>query len=109
MSEIKERWFGITASGSIVELPQDEYSAEQPQATLHPIEQINAAAARENVDVSQEDALADIAERLRKAGATLPAPDPDGTIESAMRTGLCVGLLLVETWRERLAAAPEHS
>lgn len=40
--------------------------------------------------------LQDVAQRLRNAGATLPAPPPGGAIESAMNHGLCIALALVE-------------
>lgn len=46
--------------------------------------------------------LQDVAQRLRNAGATLPAPAAGGTIESAMNHGLCIALALVE---EAIAAA----
>lgn len=48
----------------------------------------------------QDDELARlerVAVQLRKAGATLPAPEPTGTIESAMLTGLCIALAVVES------------
>lgn len=47
------------------------------------------------------DALRAIAERLRGAGASLPAPPITGTIEGSMVTGLSIALALVE---EALAA-----
>ncbi len=49
----------------------------------------------------QEDALRVIAERLRGAGANLPAPPITGTISGSMVTGLSIALALVE---EALAA-----
>ncbi|MDH0188152.1 hypothetical protein N7676_08660 [Stenotrophomonas sp. GD03993] len=49
----------------------------------------------------QGDALRVIAERLRGAGANLPAPPITGTIEGSMVTGLSIALALVE---EALAA-----
>lgn len=49
----------------------------------------------------QGDALRVIAERLRGAGASLPAPPITGTIEGSMVTGLSIALALVE---EALAA-----
>lgn len=49
----------------------------------------------------QRDALRVIAERLRGAGACLPAPPITGTIEGSMVTGLSIALALVE---EALAA-----
>ncbi|MBH1672074.1 hypothetical protein I5U90_03320 [Stenotrophomonas maltophilia] len=48
-----------------------------------------------------QDALRVIAERLRGAGASLPAPPITGTIEGSMVTGLSIALALVE---EALAA-----
>lgn len=33
---------------------------------------------------------------LQKAGATIPAPPPTGTIEGAMNMGLCIALSLVD-------------
>lgn len=50
--------------------------------------------------------LIGVAQRLRDAGATLPAPQVGGTIESAMNHGLCIALALVE---EAIAAAPQLS
>lgn len=52
-----------------------------------------------------EQKLRGIANYLRNAGATLPAPPAAGTIESAMNHGLCIALLVVEeamqpTWPE---------
>jgi hypothetical protein len=41
-------------------------------------------------------AMEDIASQMRKAGASVPAPENKGTIESAMATGLSLGLLLVQ-------------
>ena len=46
--------------------------------------------------MSELESLNRIAEKLRKAGATLPAPAPEGTIEGAMNVGLCISLMLVE-------------
>lgn len=43
-----------------------------------------------------QDALRAIAERLRAAGASLPAPPITGTIEGSMVTGLSIALALVE-------------
>lgn len=50
-------------------------------------------------------ALGSISESLRKAGATLPAPEPTGTIEGAMNGGLCIALCVVEEATQRLDAA----
>ena len=36
-----------------------------------------------------------LAEILKKAGATLPALEPTGTIEGAMNTGLCIALSII--------------
>lgn len=44
----------------------------------------------------QGDALRVIAERLRGAGANLPAPPITGTITGSMVTGLSIALALVE-------------
>ena len=40
----------------------------------------------------------EIALQLRKSGATLPAPTPEGTIESAINSGLCISLCVVENF-----------
>lgn len=45
---------------------------------------------------SRNAVLEEIAAKLRRAGASIPAPDPQGTIESAMKTGLSVALVLVD-------------
>ena len=37
-----------------------------------------------------------IARKLRQAGAKLPLPTPDGSIEGAMKAGLSIALLLIE-------------
>lgn len=42
------------------------------------------------------EALAGVAAKLRRAGADLPAPPIQGTIESAMCTGLSMALAFVE-------------
>ena len=36
-----------------------------------------------------------IADALRRAGASLPAPENKGTVESAMATGLSIALMIV--------------
>lgn len=41
-------------------------------------------------------ALQEVAEKLRRAGAAIPAPEHKGTIESAIQTGLSIALVLVE-------------
>lgn len=48
--------------------------------------------------------LLDVAEKLKKAGATVPAPQTGGTIESAMRHGLSIALAVVE---QAIAAAEQ--
>jgi hypothetical protein len=50
-----------------------------------------------------QEALKRIAEKLRRAGASLPAPELTGTIEGSVVTGLCIALALVETEIEALA------
>jgi hypothetical protein len=46
--------------------------------------------------VKQDDRLQRIADSLRLAGASLPAPPIQGTIESSIITGLSIALALVE-------------
>lgn len=48
--------------------------------------------------------LLNVAEKLKKAGAAVPAPQAGGTIESAMRHGLSIALVIVE---EAIAAAEQ--
>ena len=50
-----------------------------------------------------QEALKRVAEKLRRAGASLPAPELTGTIEGSVVTGLCIALALVETEIEALA------
>lgn len=50
--------------------------------------------------------LQDVAQRLRNAGATLPAPPVAGTIESAMNHALCIALAVVEDAIAAEAAQP---
>ena len=50
-----------------------------------------------------QEALNRIAEKLRLAGASLPAPEVTGTIEGSIVTGLCIALALVESEIETLA------
>ena len=50
-----------------------------------------------------QEALNRIAEKLRLAGASLPAPEVTGTIEGSIVTGLCIALALVEREIEALA------
>jgi hypothetical protein len=51
----------------------------------------------------EHEALQRIAEKLRRAGANLPAPQIQGTIESCIVTGLSIALANVETEIETLA------
>jgi hypothetical protein len=37
-----------------------------------------------------------IASELKRGGATIPAPQPTGTVEGAMKRGLCLALMIVE-------------
>ena len=53
--------------------------------------------------MTDKEALKRIAEKLRRAGASLPAPEVTGTIEGSVVTGLCIALALVETEIEALA------
>jgi hypothetical protein len=53
--------------------------------------------------MTDKEALKRIAEKLRRAGASLPAPELTGTIEGSVVTGLCIALALVETEIEALA------
>ena len=41
-------------------------------------------------------ALEGVSEKLKRAGASIPAPENKGTIESAITTGLSIALLLVD-------------
>lgn len=50
--------------------------------------------------------LRKISEDMRLGGASLPAPPSEGTIESALRTGLSIGLLLVEKEIDSLKSTP---
>ena len=49
------------------------------------------------------EAMKRVAEKLRRAGASLPAPELTGTIEGSVVTGLCIALALVEAEIEALA------
>jgi hypothetical protein len=40
--------------------------------------------------------LTRVVEKLKRAGATLPAPEPKGSVESSMLGGLCVALAVVQ-------------
>ena len=53
--------------------------------------------------MSDKEALKRVAEKLRRAGASLPAPELTGTIEGSVVTGLCIALALVEAEIEALA------
>ena len=50
-----------------------------------------------------QEALKRVAEKLRRTGASIPAPEVTGTIEGSVVTGLCIALALVETEIEALA------
>lgn len=51
----------------------------------------------------EREALKRLAENLRQAGASLPAPEITGTIEGAVVTGLSIALALVDIEIEALA------
>jgi hypothetical protein len=51
----------------------------------------------------EREALKQIAEKLRRAGASIPAPQVTGTIEGSVVSGLCVALAIVEGEIEALA------
>ncbi|MBN5158805.1 MULTISPECIES: hypothetical protein [unclassified Stenotrophomonas] len=70
-------------------------------ARRHAVRAAIAALSSQPSPGGQGDALRVIAERLRGAGASLPAPPITGTIEGSMVTGLSIALALVE---EALAA-----
>jgi hypothetical protein len=50
-----------------------------------------------------QEALKRVAEKLRRTGASIPAPELTGTIEGSVVTGLCIALALVEAEIEALA------
>jgi hypothetical protein len=50
-----------------------------------------------------QEALKRVAEKLRRTGASIPAPEVTGTIEGSVVTGLCIALALVEAEIEVLA------
>jgi hypothetical protein len=50
-----------------------------------------------------QEALKRVAEKLRRTGASIPAPEVTGTIEGSVVTGLCIALALVEAEIEALA------
>ena len=53
-----------------------------------------------------KEAMKRISDKLKKAGATLPAPQATGTIKGSMITGLCIALAIVEQEIEALAEQP---
>ncbi len=53
-------------------------------------------------------ALRDAADRLRKAGASLPAPEVKGTVESAVVTGLSAALAMVEVMADEAEKEANH-
>ena len=58
--------------------------------------------------MSDKEALKRVAEKLRRAGASLPAPELTGTIEGSVVTGLCIALALVESETEALAQTEQE-
>jgi len=52
--------------------------------------------------MGKDEALKRIAEKLRRSGASVPAPQVTGTIEGCIVTGLCIALALVESEIEAL-------
>jgi hypothetical protein len=58
--------------------------------------------------MTDKEALKRIAEKLRRAGANLPAPEVTGTIEGSVVTGLCIALVLVESEIEALAQTEQE-
>jgi len=50
-----------------------------------------------------QEALKRVAEKLRRAGASIPAPEVTGTIMGSVVAGLCIALALVEGEIEALA------
>ena len=67
--------------------------------------QFNALKAERDRLKAHAEALENIETSLRRAGATLPAPEPTGTIEGAMNAGLCIALCVVVAERERAMGA----
>ena len=53
--------------------------------------------------MTDKEAIKRIAEKLRRAGASIPAPELTGTIEGSVVTGLCIALALVESELDALA------
>lgn len=54
------------------------------------------------------EALPRISATLRRGGASLPAPDNDGTIDSAIRTGMSIALCVVEDELAALSAGEKE-
>jgi len=58
--------------------------------------------------MSDKEALKRVAEKLRRTGASIPAPEVTGTIEGSVVTGLCIALALVESETEALAQTEQE-
>jgi hypothetical protein len=56
----------------------------------------------------ERDVLKRIAGKLRRAGASIPAPQVTGTIEGSVVSGLCVALAIVEGEIEALAQPADN-
>jgi hypothetical protein len=69
----------------------------------HGNQNVEVAATGEHMS---KEAMKRISDNLKKAGATLPAPEITGTIEGSMITGLCIALAIVEQEIEALAEQP---
>jgi hypothetical protein len=65
------------------------------------------AMAADKLQEPEREALKRIAGKLRRAGASIPAPQVTGTIEGSVVSGLCVALAIVEGEIEALAQ-PAH-
>jgi hypothetical protein len=61
------------------------------------------AMAADKLQEPVSEALKRLAEKLRRAGASIPAPQVTGTIEGSVVSGLCVALAIVEGEIEALA------
>lgn len=85
---------------------RDEIPGQELPPLDVPIALVRAAPAQPVATQAHETALHRVAEQLRGGGATLPAPAPNGTIESAMNTGMCIALAIVQQEIENLPAAP---
>jgi hypothetical protein len=59
--------------------------------------------------MTDKEAIKRIAEKLRRAGASIPAPQVTGTIEGSVVTGLCIALALVESEIEAVAQPPQRT